>query len=222
MRAFREDEKMEKIFSMDGPYARAMNFLWSILVISVLWLLCSLPVFTLGAASTAAYYAAAKAVRHHTGTVHREFFASFKRNVRQSIPLTLALLFLTVLLGLECLYLYSDPAIPLPVLCLFVVMLLCLLGCGSYLWAALSRFDQRSFALFRFSLVVTFRHILTTVSLLFLLLSCLVGVYFLPWGVLLFPGLSFYLSTYPMERILLRYSPPKSEDDKEAEKWYYQ
>lgn len=213
---------MEKIFSMDGTYARAMNFLWNILVISVLWLLCSLPVVTLGAASTAAYYAAAKAVRHHTGTVHREYFASFRRNFRQSIPLSLVMLLITGLLALECLYLYSDTAVPLPVLCLFAVMLLCSLGCGSYLWAALSRFDRGSFVLFRFSLVVTFRHLLTTISLLFLLLSCLAGVYFLPWGILLFPGLSFYLSTYPMERILLRYSPPKNEDDKEAEKWYYQ
>ena len=207
---------------MDGAYSRAMNYLWNILVISVLWLLCCLPVITMGAASTAAYYAAAKAVRHHTGTVHREFFASFRRNLRQSIPLTLAMLLLTVLLGMECLYLYSDPNVPMPVLCLFAAMLLSVLACGSYLWAALSRFDQGSFSLFRFSLVVTFRHILTTVLLLLLLLSCLVGVYFMPWGILLFPGLAFYLSTYPMERILLKYSPPKSEDDKEAEKWYYQ
>ena len=98
-------KKLEKIFSMDGTYARAMNFLWNILVISALWLLCSLPVFTLGATSTAAYYAAAKAVRHHTGTVHREFFASFRRNFRQSIPLSIVMLLITGLLALECLYL---------------------------------------------------------------------------------------------------------------------
>ena len=213
---------MDKIFSMDGPYSRAMNFIWNILVISVLWLLCALPVITLGASSTAAYYAAAKAVRHHTGSVHREFFASFRRNFRQSIPLALVMLLLAFLLGLECLYLYSDSRIPAPVLYLFFAMLLSVLGCGSYLWAALSRFDQSSFSLFRFSLVVTFRHLLTSVVLLILLLSCLIGVYFLPWGVLLFPGLGFFLSTYPMERILLKYSPGKSEDDKEAEKWYYQ
>ena len=213
---------MEKIFSMDGTYAIAMNFLWNILVISVLWLLCCLPVITIGAASTAAYYAAAKAVRHHTGIVYREFFSSFRFNFRQSIPLTLAMGLLTLLLGMECLYLYSDVNVPIPVLCLFFAMLLSVLGCGSYLWAALSRFDRGSFALFRFSVVVTFRHILTTVLLLLLLLSCLAGVYLLPWGVLLFPGLAFFLSTYPMERILLKYAPPKSVDDKEAKKWYYQ
>lgn len=213
---------MEKIFSMDGPYSRVMNFLWNILVISVLWLLCCLPVITIGAASTAAYYAAAKAVRHHTGIVYREFFSSFRFNFRQSIPLTLAMGLLTLLLGMECLYLYSDVNVPIPVLCLFFAMLLSVLGCGSYLWAALSRFDRGSFSLFRFSVVVTFRHILTTVLLLLLLMSCLAGVYFLPWGVLLFPGLAFFLSTYPMERILLKYAPPKSVDDKEADKWYYQ
>ena len=213
---------MDKLFSMEGPYARFMNWLWNILVLSLLWLLCSLPVLTLGASSTAAYYGAAKVLRHKNGTLVREFFASFRRNLRQSIPLTLVFLLLAVVLGLESLYLYSDSQVPLVMVALFAAMLLAVVGWGAYLWACLSRFDRRNAELFRLSVVLTFRHLLTTIGLLALVILVLLGVFWTAWGILLFPGCGFYLATYLLEPILRRYSPRVEEDDPEAQKWYYQ
>ena len=209
------------IFSPDGLYARVMNGFWNILVLSVLWMLCCLPVVTLGAASTAAYYAAAKVIRRKTGKIYSEFFVSFRRNFRQSVPLTLVVLLLNTVLAVECLYLYADTRIPAGVLYLFAAMLLAVCAMGSYLWACLSRFSMGSFQLFRMAVVLTFRHLLTTLLLLALLCVCLLGIYRMPWGILVFPGLALYLSTYPMEKILLRYSPKVSPDDPEAQKWYY-
>ena len=104
----------------------------------------------------------------------------------------------------------------------FYAMLLAVCGCGIYLWACLSRFDQSSFALFRMSVVLTFRHFPTTILLLALFILGILGVYLMPWGILIFPGCVYVLSTYPMERILLKYSPKVPEGDAEAQKWYYQ
>ncbi len=199
-----------------------MNWFWNILVLSVLWLVCCLPVFTIGAASTAAYYAAAKTVRHKTGKISSEFFSSFRSNFCQSVPLTLVILLLTALLAVECIYLYSDSRVPAGVLYLFIAMLLAMCAMAFYLWACFSRFSLRSFQLFRMAVVLTFRHLLTTLLLLLLLCVCLAGIYLMPWGILVFPGLALYFSTYPMEKVLLRYSPKVSEDDTEAQKWYYQ
>ena len=213
---------LDNLFSLEGSYARFMNWLWNILVLSVLWLVCSLPVITIGASCTAAYYAASKVIRHKTGRIHQEFFASFRRNIRQSLVLTIIWILLMLVIGMECLYLYSDPRIPAPVLYLFDAMLLVVIAWGIYLWACLSRFDQSSFSLFRMSVVLTFRHFPTTILLLALFVLVLLGVYLMPWGILLFPGCGYFLSTYPMERILLKYSPVVSEDDPEVQKWYYQ
>lgn len=215
-------ENSGNIFSQDGVYARAMNWFWNILVLNALWLVCCLPIFTIGASSTAAYYAAAKAIRHKTGKVHSEFFHAFRRNFGQSVPLTIVVLLLAVVLALECIYLYSDSNVPGGVVVLFAAMLLAVCAMAKYLFACLSRFSQRSFALFRMSVVLTFRHLLTTILLLALLVICLVAMYFMPWGLLVFPGLAIYLSTYPMEKILLKYSPKVDPDDPEAQKWYYQ
>lgn len=212
----------KNVFSPDGLYARVMNWFWNILVLSVLWVVCSLPVITIGAASTAAYYAAAKTIRHKTGKLHSEFFSSFRSNFRQSVPLTLIILLLLTVLAVECVYLYSDSRVPVGVVYLFAAMFLAVCVMASYLWACLSRFSLTNFSLFRMSVVLTFRHLLTTVLLLLLLCACLIGIYLMPWGILVFPGLALFLATYPMEKILRRYAPKVSDDDPEAQKWYYQ
>lgn len=208
------------LFSADGPYAGFMNWLWNILVISVLWLLCSIPVFTMGAASTAAYYAMAKSVRHHTGTVTAEFFSSFRRNFRQASGLTILTGSVLAVLVLECVYLYSDPAVPLGVLYLFYFLTGAAAACAIYLWPCLSRFDKGSFALLSMAIILVFRHLITTVLLLLLLAAAVLGVYLMPWGILLFPGLTIWLQTFLMEKVLLRYSP--APEGGEARKWYYQ
>ena len=48
------------------------------------WVICSLPVITIGAASTALYYTVVKCVRHERGRMSASFFAAFKREFRQS------------------------------------------------------------------------------------------------------------------------------------------
>lgn len=212
----------ENVFSPEGNYARVMNFLWNLLVLNFLWVLCCLPVVTIGASSTAAYYAAAKVIRHKNGKIHTEFFRSFRLNLRQSVPLTVLSLVVLLVLAVECIYLYSDSRVPAAAIYLFVAMLLAAWAIFAYLWACLSRFSKGSFALFRMSMVLTFRHFLTTIELLALACVCIVGIYFMPWGVLIFPGAAWYLSTYPMEKILLKYSPKVSEDDPQAQMWYYQ
>ena len=64
-----------------------------------LWLLCSLPVLTIGASSTALYYVTVKCVRHERGSLTRSFFRCFRENFRQA-TLLLLLLVLYVLIGL--------------------------------------------------------------------------------------------------------------------------
>lgn len=212
----------ENLFSLNGPYARAMNWIWNMLVVSLLWVLCCIPLVTIGAATTAAYYAMAKSVRHHTGTVAAEFFAAFRREFRQATVLTLIFGLILGALLLECVYVYSDPAMPLPVLYLFYFMAAMVAACAAYVWPCLSRFAKGNAPLLRMAVILVFRHIPTTVLLLLLQAALLAGLWLMPWGILLFPGIAMYLQTFLMEKILLRYSPKPADDDPEAQKWYYQ
>lgn len=214
---------MQEFFSMKGPFARFMNLLWDLICISFLFFLCAIPVFTLGAAATAAYYTAAKVIRHHTGHVFSEFFSSFQTNFKQSTVFTLLYAAVLLILVLDCVYFYnSNFSGSLFFLYLFYLMILMTLANMCWFFPLLSRFSMTSFQLFRMATVISFRHLLTTILLLLLLIAALLGIYLMPWGILLFPGLGAFLATFPAEPILRKYSPTPEEGSEEAQKWYYQ
>lgn len=74
----------EKIFHADNPFWDGMGKLFDIVELNLLWLLCSLPVLTLGA-STAALYAALTTLIQGTGTYpHRDFLRAFRKNFRRN------------------------------------------------------------------------------------------------------------------------------------------
>lgn len=212
---------LEDLFALNGPYAKFMNWLWNMILISVLWLFCSVPVITFGAASTAAYYTAAKCVRHNTGSVIVEFFRSFRINFRQAVVLMCIHGAVLCLIILECIYLYQQSAVPLAVLYLFYFLALMIMAFAIYLWPCLSRFCDSIFGFLKMAVVLVFRHIPTTILLLLLHLGFAIAIYLMPWGILLFPGMMIYLQTFLMEKILRRLSPEPIHEE-EARKWYYQ
>jgi len=210
---------VNNFFSNEGLFARFMNRLWDLICVSILWFFCSLPLFTLGAASTAAYYTCAKVLRHHNGHVFGEFFRSFRMNFRQSTVFTLICGAALVILVLDCVYFYTTSAF---FLYLFYLMIAMVIGCMIYFFPMLSRFAMTVFMLFRTSAVLMFRHLIKTILLLILLFSVALGIYLMPWGILVFPGLGFWLGTYLLEPVLRTCAPAPEEGSEESEKWYYQ
>ena len=71
------------LFGPDSGFMRVLNMISDIVLISMLWLLCSLPVVTVGASTTAAYYTIMKVVHKKTGYISKEFFKSFKLNFKE-------------------------------------------------------------------------------------------------------------------------------------------
>lgn len=214
---------MREIFSMNSPFSRFMNFLWDLICISILWFVCSIPIITMGAAFTAAYYAAAKSIRHKTGHVYVEFFSAFRKNFKQSTIATLICGVVLLLLVLDCTYFYgSDTSGSLLFLYLFYLMILTATAIMCYFYPLLSRFSMTGFQLFRMAAILTFRHLLTTILLLLLLIAAMIAIYLMPWGILVFPGVAAYAATFLMEPILRKYAPVPEEGSEEAEKWYYQ
>ena len=57
------------IFNMDSGFARFMNRAIDVLELNILWIIFSLPVFTIGASTCAAYYVTLKMVDEEEGYV---------------------------------------------------------------------------------------------------------------------------------------------------------
>ena len=90
---------------MDGPLFEGMAYIINIIYVSVLWILFSIPIITIGASSTALYYTVTKVIRHGRSYIFREFWQSFKSNLKQSTAVWLIyLVMMGILLVINLLF----------------------------------------------------------------------------------------------------------------------
>ena len=75
---------MGGLFHPDGAFARYGAKLWDMMWLNVLTVVCSLPVFTAGAAMTAMHYVLLKIFRDEEGAITAAFFKAFRGNFKQS------------------------------------------------------------------------------------------------------------------------------------------
>ena len=71
---------MNSIFSFDNPVWNFIGKLVDMLMLTVLWALCSLPVVTIGASTSALYYVMLKLAEDKEGSMFWSFFRAFKEN----------------------------------------------------------------------------------------------------------------------------------------------
>lgn len=72
-----------KFFSVDSPLYRFFNRLWDIIQLNFFWLLCCIPIVTIGASTAAAFHVCMKMVDDEEGYISKEFFKGFKENWKQ-------------------------------------------------------------------------------------------------------------------------------------------
>ena len=77
---------------MDNVITRALSKICDMICLNVLWVICSIPIVTIGASTTALYTVMLKMVRNEEGYIFRGFFKAFKENFRQSTIMWLILL----------------------------------------------------------------------------------------------------------------------------------
>lgn len=90
----------------------ALSFLGDIVILNLLFFICSIPLFTIGAAATAGYAGVARVLqKKETGLVYRAFFADFRAAFCQSTAgWLLELLVMAILAGdIWFAVVYSEP-----------------------------------------------------------------------------------------------------------------
>ena len=95
----------DRFFDLDNVVWRTIDKIGKIFLLNLLWLICSLPVFTIGASTTALIYTSMK-LSDNEGYWHQNFFSSFKENFKQAT----ALFFIYLAAGAG-----QDAALPLAV-----------------------------------------------------------------------------------------------------------
>jgi uncharacterized membrane protein YesL len=203
------------LFDPTNWFWRKVAQVGDLIGLSVCWLICSLPLFTAGAAAAALYDAVAHCVRRDERGTFVRFFRTFRDNFKPSLPTTLvfwgaeALLYLAYRLTwlmaqggnrAASALVYAD------LLFLCVPLAVWLMG-----MAALSRFTFTGRELLKSAPALAFRHLpaaalVTAVVLLFALATHIL----LPLIALL-PAAAALLATLPLERLFRRYEEQQGQ-----------
>lgn len=211
------------MFQNDSLFGKFMNLLFDMLHVGLLWLLCSIPIITMGTATTAAYYTMAKCVRFKSGYVSREFWGAFRKNFRQTIGLNLLFLIIFMVLAADIRYVWNQNdrlGSSLFMGLVFIVFLM--VGICIYLYPIVSRFYMKTLTLIKSSLIVMFKYLPITLGLVVGLVLAVLLVCLMSFMIFILPGVCIYGLTYPMEWIMRKMMPEVPEDSEEAQKWYYQ
>lgn len=88
---------MSRFFDLDSPIMRVLSGLFDCIVVSFLFILCCLPVFTTGAAFSALYHCAGF-LAEGSDTGIRDFFGAFRRSFKKATLSWLPILAIGVLL----------------------------------------------------------------------------------------------------------------------------
>ena len=197
-----------------GIFSKVMDAV----ILGVLWLICSVPIITIGAASSAFYYAYNKCVCQERGYAWTAFFAGFRSNFKQATLLWLGLLGMLVFtfLDYQILNAYSGVFPIVKVLMGFMIAaFVYLLLWGLYVFAYISRFEVETKAVVRITAAMVLQNTLWMAMLLVVFVILVVCVFLLPVIGILVPAIYMVVANRILERVFKKYMTPQ-DADKEA------
>lgn len=221
---------MNKIFRSDNPFWIGMGSIFDLFVLNLLWLLCCLPIVTIGPATAAFYYAMINLVRGEETYLSRDFFHSFRQNLKQGIflgvPLTAVGAFL--LLDISMCY-HAGTGIYTFFMVFFAVLFLIWLFITLYAFVLLAKFEKKNKELLVWAFVLSIRNLWRTLLMALALALGLWVCHLLPGLIFIAFGLVCRFQTALMLHVLKPYLPESpaaqelkplsflSEEEKEEE-----
>lgn len=158
-----------KLFSMDGKFLNVFNRITDLVVLNLLWLLCCLPFFTIGASTSALYQVTLQMAEDRESYIARIFFHAFRENFRQA-TITWLICAFSILLLLADLYVVSNffSSFHYTFTVLFFILAFLLLCVMLYLFPVIAYFKNSLKKLFVNSFRLAFGNLLTTLQLFLL------------------------------------------------------
>ena len=162
-----------RFFSYDSKFSQVLLHLSMACWLNVLWFVCSLPIVTIGASTTALYDCTLKIADGIDGELTKRFFSSFKQNFAQATRVWLILLAAGLIIGADtyiAMHLRSSstgiPAIfwTLNLALLFVVGIVYVIIL-LYIFPLISKFSNTDFNMFKNSLLIGIRYLFCTIML---------------------------------------------------------
>lgn len=212
----------EKIFNMDNAVWRAMAKVADLVIANLLFLVCSIPIVTIGASMTALYTVTLKMVDKSGGYVSKDFWSAFKSNFKQSTIIWLIMLAVGVFIAGDY-YLVSQMVATVGIAVKYIVLILAFLYFMiiSYVFPLQSKFENTigrtitNAAMMSIAHLVPWTILITLVNVLpvFSLLGSveLFIDIILPVMILLGFSTIAWLNSFMFQKVFARYIPEEEE-----------
>ncbi len=208
---------MGDFLNLDNPFFRGVNKLVDCIYLGLLWFVCSLPVITIGASTTALYYTIQKTVRRGLGYATKEFFHSFKDNFKQATLVWLLWLLMAAFLGMDIYIMWHFASSGQSVGVFFYVFLLLmavLVAWGLYLFPYIARFENSTKNTMKNAIIIAIVNFDKTILLLLLAAVFAFLAYIVPFTPVFFTGIFVLIQSFLLEKVFRKYM---SEEDLAAE-----
>jgi len=205
---------MSEFFDVDGPFFSTIKTCVDMVYLTALFIITSIPIFTIGASMCAMYYTANKAIRHDRSYVGKEYFRAFKENFKQSTPVWIVLMIVYIVLGAETYIMYQyaiDGQTFGRVYLLLMGIIVVIIVWNVYLFAYMSRFKNTTRNCLKNALIFTTGSFWKSFVLFALMFFCLLLVVSWPVLVVFVPGAYTVVATFLIEKVFEKYMTPEQK-----------
>ncbi|MDR1547333.1 MAG: YesL family protein [Hungatella sp.] len=212
-------------FNYDNPVWRFIGKFGDLIILNILWLVCSIPIFTIGASTTAVYYVTLKLARDDDGYTIRSFFKSFKENFKQSTAIWLILLAVGMILGIDMYFftrLYTGSgSLRTVMVTVFLAMALIYAAVFTYIFPLQARFFNTVKRTFFNAFFMSLRHLFRTIGLIAIdgVLLAAGFVFMIPPVLMIFMLFGFpllaFINSYILTPVFNQYIPKEEEKREE-------
>lgn len=220
---------MGRIFNFEGPVFSFLSRLADLFWLNLLFIVCSIPIVTIGASTTAMYYVTLKMAKNEEGYITQSFFKSFKQNFKQSTVIWLIYLVVSVVLVLDLRIanggslagIFDSNAVSNVVIVSVSLMGVLLLMTETYVFPILAQFDNTVKNTIKNAFFISIRHLPYTFLMLVLAAIPVVLMWFTPAAFLLifiiFALVAYINSTF-FTKIFANYMPKESTEEENENK----
>lgn len=193
------------IFSQNSGFVKFVNRALDVIFLNVLWIVCSLPIITLGASTCAAYSVTLKMVDDEEGYVGKMFFKAFKENFKYGTFMWLIDAPLIYILTILWQIVIKDDEASI-IAILGCILLSAVVFAGSvYAYPLIARYDNKFFNMIKNSFGISIQYFGKTFLILVLLA---LEIFIIMWnkytffvGILLGPEFMIYTISGISKRI---------------------
>jgi len=204
---------MRDFFSLDGAFSKYGNFLADTIILSLLWILFSLPIITIGASTTAMFFVSTRRLADREGYISSDFWMAFKSNFGKAtklwlLVLVLAIIIVTNIRNIEVMGNAAGFMLTAQYVLLFILAIH-----SVFSFPMIARFDMGLVQVMKSSFYMSVRHLLTSVVcvlmayvLILLILTAMPVIFFAA------PGIYGMGAAYMIMRVFKKYRPEMDRD----------